>query len=135
MRTALAVFVAFILLVVGWLAFAALFYSMLLIGIKATGSAGTVAIINVLIMWIIGPGFGGYLAMYGSSRLFPSVSLASLQASFIYILVIIFSILFVFSLALEKNINLIEHIVFIAQLIAIFTGARIGIVFSSLLRN
>lgn len=112
----------------GWFLLAELLYGILYAASHASEGVGLMHLLNILLMWILGPGFGGFLATYITSRLFKTIDIYMSTRSFITVsvtLAILIGFLsFVFSQ--QHTSGSIQFIIFIFQVAAIVIGSKIG---------
>ncbi len=85
-------------------------------------------ILNILLMWILGPGFGGFLATYITPRLFKTIDVTTITTSFISVIVTLAVIMGLLSLVFPQQDGggIGQLILFTVQVAAIVIGARIG---------
>ena len=128
MKTALAVVVALIFLVAGWLFLSALLYAVGYVASNARDGIGLMRLLHVLLMWVLGPGFGGFLATYITPRLFKQVGIAIIFTSFVSVVITLAIILGLLSLVFvqQGKIGIGEFVLLIVQVSAIIVGAKIG---------
>lgn len=128
MKTALAVFVAFILLAGGWLFLSALLYAVGFVASHARDGVGLMHLLHVMLMWVLGPGFGGFLATFVTPRLFRQVDVATISTSFVSVVITVAIILGLLSLVFIQHgkSGIGDFVLLIVQVSAIIVGARIG---------
>jgi len=128
MRAALAVVVSLIFMVAGWFLLSAMLYGVGYIGSHARAGIGLMHLLHVLLMWVLGPGFGGFLATYITPRIFKQVDISTIFTSFVSVVITVAIMLGLFSLVFGQpgNRGTGEFILFTVQLSAIIIGARIG---------
>ena len=128
MKTAFAVFVAFIFLLVGWFFLAALLFGVGYVASHAREGVGLMHFLHVLLMWVLGHGFGGFLATYITPQIFKDIDAASIATSFMSVVITLAIILGLLSLLVVKQggSSVGELILFVVQVAAVIIGARIG---------
>ena len=70
MKTTLAVIVAGVFMLIGWLLLTALLYGVMYVASHAREGVGLMHLLNILLMWILGPGFGGFLGYLHNAQAF-----------------------------------------------------------------
>jgi len=115
-------------MLVGWLLLAALLYGVMYLASHAREGVGLMHILNILLMWILGPGFGGFLATYITPRLFKTIDVTTITTSFISVIVTLAVIMGLLSLVFPQQDGggIGQLILFTVQVAAIVIGARIG---------
>ena len=128
MKVALAVIVAFVFLLIGWLFLAALLYGVMYVASHAREGVGLMHLLNILLMLILGPGFGGFLATYITPRIFKAIDVSTIATSFISVVVTLAIIMGLLSLLFvqQERSSIGQFILFILQVSAIVVGAKIG---------
>ena len=128
MKTALAVIVAFVFMLIGWLMLVALLYGIMFVASRAREGVGLMHLLNILLIWVLGPGFGGFLATYITPRLFESIDPATIATSFITAVVTFAVVIGLLSLLLvqQGGVGVGQYVLFVVQLAAIVFGAKIG---------
>lgn len=128
MKIALAVLFAFIFMLLGWLILGGLLYGVLYVASHASKSVGLMHLLNLLLIWIVAPGFGGFLATYVTPRLFTKVDVRTVAVSVISIVMTLAISLAILALIfLPQSKALVgQFILFFLQVTAIIVGARIG---------
>ena len=130
MRTTLAIIIAFVILVNGWL-----FLSGILHGIgyllQVDDNMPHIYWINLLFMLFLNPIFGGFLSTYITPRLFEGVRANSIASGIIYVTITLTSLIslvyLVFFLQEKPDIPRIsEFSMFVLQAFSLTTGAKIG---------
>jgi len=123
MKTVFAVILAFAFLIIGWGMLATLLCGVLYVANNARAGMELLNIITILLMWILGPAFGGFLATNITSKIMKSVSATIITTSFISVVVTIATIL---ALINFNQSSTGEFIMFVVQMTAIVIGAKIG---------
>ena len=128
MKTAFAVFVAIIIMLIGWFFLAALLYGVGYVASHARQGIGLMHLLHVLLMWVLGPGFGGFLATFITPQIFKDVEASSIATSFISVVVTLAVVMGLLSLLVVKQeeSGIGEFILFVVQVSAIVIGAKIG---------
>jgi len=124
MKAALAVIVAFLFLLVGWLFLAALLYGVGYVASHAREGIGLMHLFNVLLMWVLGPGFGGFLATYVTPRMFKEIDAATISTSFISVVVTLAVVMGLMSLLFvqQDKSGIGQLVLFVVQVSAIIIG-------------
>jgi len=124
----LAVVVAGVFMLVGWLLLAALLYGVMYVASNAREGVGLMHLLNILLMWVLGPCFGGFLATYITPRLFKTVDVTTIATSFISVIVTLAIVLGLLSLVLSQQDGggIGQLVLFVVQVAAIVIGAKIG---------
>jgi len=127
-KTALAVVVAFFILIAGWFFLAALLAGIGYLASRATEGASLMFFLNTLLMWILGPGFGGFIAIYVTPKIFKTVDVTVINTSFISVVITLGIIMCLITLFLirRESISAWQLVLLIFQTLAIVVGARIG---------
>lgn len=128
MKTALAVIVAGVFMLVGWLLLAALLYGVMYVASHAREGVGLMYLLNILLMWVLGPGFGGFLATYITPRLFKTIDVSTIATSFISVIVTLAIVMGLLSLVFPQQDGggFGQLVLFVVQVAAIVIGAKIG---------
>lgn len=128
MKAALAVIVAFIFLLLGWFFLAGLLYVVGYVASHAREGIGLLHLLHVLLIWVLGPGFGGFLATFITPRIFKEINVATIATSFISVVITLAVITGLLSLVFlqQENFKIGEFVLFIVQISAIVGGAIIG---------
>lgn len=128
MKATLSVVVAFVFFLLGWFFLAALLYGVGYVASQAREGVGLMHLLNVLLMWVLGPGFGGFLATYVTPQIFKEVSAATIATGFISVVITLAVILGMLSLLFvqQEKSGIGQFILFIVQVSAIVVGAKIG---------
>lgn len=128
MKTALAVIVAGIFMLIGWLMLAALLYGVMYVASHAREGVGLMHLLNILLMWVLGPGFGGFLATYITPRVFKTIDASTIATSFISVVVTLAVVLGLLSLMFvqQNGAGVGQFVLFVVQVAAIVFGAKIG---------
>lgn len=128
MKATLAVIVAFVFLLAGWFFLTAMLYGVGYVALHAREGVGLMYFFHVLLMWILGPGFGGFLATYITPQIFKDVGAATIATSFISVIITLAVILGILSLLFvqEEQSGIGIFVIFIVQVSAIVVGAKIG---------
>lgn len=63
-KATLSVIVAFVFFLLGWLSLATVLYGIGYVASHAREDMGVIHFLHVLLMWVLGPGFGGFLSTY-----------------------------------------------------------------------
>lgn len=128
MKAFLAVISAFILLVIGWLFLGMLLYGIGYVAFHASDSVGLMGLLQVFLMWVLGPAFGGFLAIYVTPQIFKTVRAEIIFTGFISVLgtIVVISSLFSVLLISHGRADVGEFIMFLIQFGAVVIGAKIG---------
>ncbi|TXH71577.1 MAG: hypothetical protein E6Q83_01025 [Thiothrix sp.] len=128
MKAALAVIVAGVFMLVGWLLLAALLYGVMYVASHSREGVGLMHLLNILLMWVLGPGFGGFLATYITPRLFKSIDVSTIATSFISVIVTLAIVMGLLSLVFPQQDGggVGQLVLFVVQVAAIVIGAKIG---------
>jgi hypothetical protein len=83
--------------------------------------------LNTLLVWIISPLAGAAVAVYASITTFRSVAPATIFVAFVSVCASLIGILFIFGIvATVRGQGAGQLLLFVAQSVAIFVGARLG---------
>ncbi|MBF0239892.1 MAG: hypothetical protein HQM12_19505 [SAR324 cluster bacterium] len=125
---ALAVIVAGVFMLIGWLMLAALLYGVMYVASHAREGLGLMHLVNILLMWVLGPGFGGLLATYITPRLFKTIDVSTIATSFISVVVTLAIVMGILSLLVQQRdgANIGQFLLFVFQVSAIVIGAKLG---------
>lgn len=128
MKPTFAIMVACLLMLLGWLMLGGLLYAVLWVASNAREGVGLLHILNVLLVWILGPGFGGFMAAYVTPRVFKTIDVSTITTGFISVVVTLAIVLGLFALATSPrdSAGVVQFVIFVAQVAAIVVGARIG---------
>ncbi len=115
-------------MLIGWIVLAALLYGVMYVASHAREGIGLIHLLNIILMWILGPGFGGFLATYITPRVFKTVDATTIATSFISVVVTLAVVISLLSLTLTPHNGggLGEFALFAVQVAAIVIGAIIG---------
>jgi len=85
-------------------------------------------LLNILLMWVLGPGFGGFLATYITPRVFKTIDASTIATSFISVVVTLAIVMGLLSLmfAQHDGAGVGQFVLFVVQVAAIVFGAKIG---------
>src|SRR4051812_43591331 len=124
MKETLAIIVAFAFLVVGWAFLSALLFGVMYIASRAREGVGLLHLVNLLLMWVLAPGFGAFCATYATPRIFRSVDAATIAIGFISVATTLATVIFLLSFIVQEEKSSIgRYVVFVAQVAAIIIGA------------
>ncbi|TDI78957.1 MAG: hypothetical protein E2O81_01155 [Betaproteobacteria bacterium] len=131
MNATLAVILAFVILINGWLLMAGIMYGigrLLLLDQEATGLMHW---INHSLMLVLSPGFGGFLATYVTPKLFNKVNADTITIGIIAVTITLATLIslvyLVFFLQEKPGIpDIGKFALFIVQVFTIVIGAKIG---------
>lgn len=128
MKATLAVVSAFIFLIIGWAFLSVLLYGIGYIAFHARDSVGLMGVFQILLMWVLSPAFGGFLASYVTPQCFKSVRPEIIFTGFISVLITLVAItsLLNFLLVSVNKSGIGESIMFLVQFGAVVIGANIG---------
>lgn len=126
MKVVFAVILAIILLVIGWIILAVILSGIGFLLYNAREDTGLMDWLNMILVWILSPGFGGFLATYVTPRVFKNIDVKTITTSFITVIVTLFVAMFTLLLIQKTNAEISEHILFVSQIVAIVVGAKIG---------
>jgi len=128
LKTAFAVIVAIVLMLIGWFFLAALLYGVGYVASHAREGIGLMHLLHVLLMWVLGPGFGGFLATFVTPQIFKDIEASSIAISFISVVVTLAVVIGLLSLLVvkQKQSGIGEFVLFVVQVSAIVAGAKIG---------
>ena len=90
-------------MLIGWPLLTALLYGVMYVASHAREGVGLMHLLNILLMWILGPGFGGFLATYITPRLFRTVDVSIIATSFISVVVTLAVIMGLLSLVYPQR--------------------------------
>lgn len=115
-------------MLIGWLMLAALLYGVMYVASHAREGVGLMHLLNVLLMWILGPGFGGFLATYITPRLFKTIDVSTVATSFISVIVTLAIVMGLLSFFVQQHdsAGIGQFLLFVVQIGAIVIGAKIG---------
>jgi len=115
-------------MLIGWLILAALLYGVLYVASHAREGMGLMHLVNILLMWILGPGFGGFLATYITPRLFKTIDVSTIAKSFIAVIVTLAIVmgLLVLLVSHRDGTGIGQFLLFSVQAGAIVIGAKVG---------
>jgi hypothetical protein len=131
-RAVLAVVVALILFVVMWLVIAGIIAAMAWAATAAGVRPGIFLLVNIFLMWVLSPGVGAALAVFAATSHFESIDSKTIFVAFVSICSVVLLVLFCLSLVsvyLERS-TFWHLLLFVAQAVSIFGGARIGLAFN-----
>jgi len=105
-----------------------LLYGVMYVASNAREGVGLMHLLNILLMWVLGPCFGGFLATYITPRLFKTVDVTTIATSFISVIVTLAIVLGLLSLVLSQQDGggIGQLVLFVVQVAAIVIGAKIG---------
>lgn len=128
MKATLAVIVAFVFFILGWFFLVGLLYVIGYVASHARGGMGLMHFLHILLMWVLGPGFGGFLATYVTPRIFNEVHANTIATSFISVVITLAVIIVLVSLVFvqQEKSGIGEFVLFVVQVAAIVVGATIG---------
>jgi hypothetical protein len=128
MKAFASIVAAFLILAAGWLFLAGLLFGVGYLGARAGGEANLMYYLNVFLMWLLGPGFGGFLASYVTPQLFTSVKPETIFVGFISVLITLSASISILSIVLPmpEKVEIGEFLIFVLQVSAIVVGAKIG---------
>lgn len=115
-------------MLIGWLMLAALLYGVMYVASHAREGVGLMHLLNILLMWVLGPGFGGFLATYITPRVFKTIDASTIATSFISVVVTLAIVMGLLSLmfAQHDGAGVGQFVLFVVQVAAIVFGAKIG---------
>lgn len=115
-------------MLIGWLMLAALLYGVMYVASHAREGVGLMHLLNILLMWVLGPGFGGFLATYITPRVFKTIDASTIATSFISVVVTLAVVLGLLSLMFvqQNGAGVGQFVLFVVQVAAIVFGAKIG---------
>lgn len=115
-------------MLIGWLMLAALLYGVMYVASHAREGVGLMHLLNILLMWVLGPGFGGFLATYITPRLFKTIDVSTIATSFISVVVTLAIVMGLLSLMFSQrdSAGIGQFVLFVVQVAAIVIGAKIG---------
>ncbi len=129
MKTTAAVIVAFIFSIVAWMLLSLLLFSLAYVAARARpGGLELLHIGNLLMMWLLGPAFGGFVATFVTPKLFKTVEPGTIVAGFIAIVAtlgVAFGAMKL-SLVLMQKKELADAILFGGQIASMIGGALVG---------
>jgi len=115
-------------MLVGWLMLATLLYGVMYVASHAREGVGLMHLLNILLMWVLGPGFGGFLATYITPRLFKTVDVSAIATSFISVVVtlaIVMALMFLL-VSQRDGAGIGQFLLFVVQVGAIVIGTKVG---------
>jgi len=124
----LAVIVACAFMLIGWLMLAALLYGLMYVASRAREGVGLMHLLNTLLMLVLAPGFGGFLATYITPRVFKTIDASTIATSFISVVVTLAFVIGLLSMMFAQHDGtwVGQFVLFIVQVAAIVFGAKIG---------
>ena len=128
MKTTAAVLLACVFMLAGWLMLAALLYGVLYVASQARQGVGMMHLLNALLIWVLAPGFGGFLATFVTPTVFKAVDPSTIATSFVSVVVTL-GVVVGWLLLVRADDNggeLGQFMLFLAQVAAIVVGARTG---------
>lgn len=107
---------------------AALLYGVMYVASHAREGVGLMHLLNILLMWVLGPGFGGFLATYITPRVFKTIDASTIATSFISVVVTLAIVMGLLSLmfAQHDGAGVGQFVLFVVQVAAIVFGAKMG---------
>ncbi len=110
-----------------WFLIAVLIFGLAYFATGAGIGGGVFWRLNALLAWILSPLAGAAVAVYASITTFKSVDAATIFVAFVSVCASLMGILFIFVMvATVHGQGAGELLLFIAQSVAIFVGARLG---------
>ena len=130
MKTPLAIIIAFVILINGWLLLSGILHGISYL-LQVDESSSVMYWINLLFMLFLSPIFGGFLSTYIAPRLFEGVKANTIAVGVVSITlsmtILISTVYIIFFLQEKDDIPKIsEFAMFIVQAISLITGAIIG---------
>ena len=107
---------------------AALLYGVLYVASQARQGVGMMHLLNALLIWVLAPGFGGFLATFVTPTVFKAVDPSTIATSFVSVVVTL-GVVVGWLLLVRADDNggeLGQFMLFLAQVAAIVVGARTG---------
>jgi hypothetical protein len=131
MRAMLAIIFAFVVLINGWLLIAGILYGIGYLLLLEREGMALMHWLNLSLISLLSPGFGGFLATYVTPRLFKKVNANTIATGFIavsIILTILISLVYLVLILQEKPgvPDIGKFALFIVQVFTIVIGAKIG---------
>ncbi len=128
MKAVFATLSSLVILVVAWLVIALIIYVIGMVGSQARPGLGLIHLIHIFLMWVLSAGIGGFFAIYLPSLMFHAVDLKTLYVSFVSVVAVIITVLFLIAfISLSSGRRSTgEVIMFLLQSAAIFVGAWVG---------
>lgn len=107
---------------------ATLLYGVMYVASHAREGVGLMHLLNILLMWVLGPGFGGFLATYITPRVFKTIDASTITTSFISVVVTLAIVMGLLSLMFVQRDGAGggQFVLFVVQSAAIVVGAKIG---------
>lgn len=87
MRTFLGVILALVLFFVAWFFLSGLLAGMFYLGNQSQSGHPIVSLVNVFLKWFIGPGFGGFVAIFASPQIVKGADASAVHVSFVAVVV------------------------------------------------
>jgi hypothetical protein len=127
MKTSLAVITACAFMVAGWVIMSSLLFVVMQVASGAVRGLTLMYIVNLLLIWIISPGFGGFMATFVTQRIFRNVSPARITIGFLSVIstIFVFASISIAFVQTEPN-RIFNFIILLFQAAAIFAGAKFG---------
>lgn len=128
MRVAIAIFVAFVLFIVGWLINALVMTVLAVAATYAGVKPGIFLLINIFLIWVLSPGLGGAVAVYATAKKFKDIDPMLILVGFVSFTAAMLILLFSFSLFIYsvQGDGFWSVLILLAQGTAVFIGANIG---------
>jgi hypothetical protein len=83
-KATLSVIVAFVFFLLGWFFLATILYGIGYVASQARQDMGLIHFLHLLLMWVLGPGFGGFLSTYVTPHIFKNVDAETISTSFLF---------------------------------------------------
>lgn len=128
MKAAFSVIVAVMLMAVSWAMICALLYGIWFIASQTGYSIKFMYYISILLILLISPCFGGYVAAYVTPRLFKTINPSTIYVGFVTIIVTIsvLMVLMSFLFIEHDREKYLQFVMFVVQIAAVVIGAKIG---------
>jgi hypothetical protein len=91
---------ALVFFVVAWLVISLILYVIGAVGSLARPRMDLIHLLHIFLMWVLGPGIGGFFAIHLTSVIFRTVDLKTLYVSFVSVVAAIIALLFLAMLIL-----------------------------------
>ena len=128
MKIALGVVASLIIFLLGWFFLSGLLLLLGYVVAQASPEAGLMHYFHLFLMWVLGPGFGGFLATFVTPRIFKSINPDTLLTSFITIIITLYILISPIDIFFVQNesFSFWESAIILLQVSAMVLGAKIG---------
>ena len=128
MKIALGVVASLIIFLLGWFFLSGLLLLLGYVVAQASPEVGLMHYFHLFLMWVLGPGFGGFLATFVTPRIFKSINPDTLLTSFITIIITLYILILLIDIFFVQNesFSFWESAIILLQVSAMVLGAKIG---------